>query len=69
MVKEAREAKIEEYLTTTFKASLKAATKGKESRREKHREDMLLHPNLDKLVKEESKTNSKVALYFWILMF
>ena len=53
MVKEAREAKIEEYLTTTFKASLKAATKGKESRREKQREDKLLHPNLDKLVKEE----------------
>ena len=69
MVKEAQEAKIVEYLTTTFKGSLKAATEGKESRREKHREDKLLHPNLDKLVKEESKTNSKVALYFWILMF
>ena len=29
VVKEAREAKIVEYLTTTFKASLKAATKGR----------------------------------------
>ena len=33
-VKEAREAKIEEYLTENFKASLKAASKGKELRRE-----------------------------------
>ena len=31
---------------------------------EKNREDKLLHPRLDKLVKEESKTNSKVGFSF-----
>ena len=63
-MKDAREAKIEEYLTTNFKSTLKAASKGKELRREKNREDKLLHPRLDKLVKEESKTNSKVGFSF-----
>ena len=66
-VKEAREAKIEEYLTANFKSALKAASKGKELRREKNRSDKLLHPRLDKLVKEESKTNSKVG--FWLCSF
>ena len=63
-MKEAHEAKIKEYLTANFKSALKAASKGKELRREKNRSDKLLHPRLDKLVKEESKTNSKVAFGF-----
>ena len=68
-VKEAREAKIEEYLTENFKASLKAASKGKELRREKNREDKLIHPKLDRLVKEESKQNSKFGFsFFWIVL-
>ena len=65
-VNEAREANIEEYLTANFKSALKAASKGKELRRE-NRSDKLLHPRLDKLVKEESKTNSKVG--FWSCSF
>ena len=63
VIKEAREAKIEEYLTTSFKSSLHAAAKDRESRRDKNREDKLLHHRLDKLVKEEARTNNKVWFY------
>ena len=45
-------------------------TKDRESRRDKNREDKLLHHRLDKLVKEEARTNKKVGFtytsYFFI---
>ena len=63
VIKEAREAKIEEYVTTSFKSSLHSAAKDRESRRDKNREDKLLHHRLDKLVKEEARTNNKVWFY------
>jgi hypothetical protein len=52
---------VEEYLTASFKTALKAANRDKSSRTEKHVQDKLLHRDLDKLVKEEAKTNSKVS--------
>ena len=52
---------MEEYLTSSFKTALKAANKDKSARTDKHVQDKLLHKDLDKLVKEESKTNSKMA--------
>ena len=45
---------------STFKTALKAANRDKSTRTDKHVQDKLLHRDLDKLVKEESKTNSKV---------
>ena len=59
-IKEAREARVEEYLTSSFKSALKAANKDNGLRADRHLHDKLLHRDLDKLVKEESKTNSKV---------
>jgi hypothetical protein len=61
-IKDAREAKIEEYLTAGFKSSLKAANKDRDTKKERHKKDVLLHPKLDKLVKEESKSDHKVSL-------
>ena len=52
---------MEEYLTLSFKTALKAANRDKSTRTDKHVQDKLLHRDLDKLVKEESKTNSKMA--------
>ena len=52
---------MEEYLTSSFKTALKAANRDKSTRTDKHVQDKLLHRDLDKLVKEESKTNSKMA--------
>ena len=52
---------MEEYLTSSFKTALKAANRDKGTRTDKHVQDKLLHRDLDKLVKEESKTNSKMA--------
>ena len=51
---------MEEYLTSSFKTALKAANRDK-STTDKHVQDKLLHRDLDKLVKEESKTNSKMV--------
>ena len=61
-IKDAREAKIEEYLTTGFRSSLKAANKDRAVKSERHKKDVLLHPKLDKMVKEEARSNSKVGL-------
>ena len=60
-IKEAREARVEEYLTPAFKTALKAANKDKSDRTDKHVQDKLLYRDIDKLVKEEAKTNSKVS--------
>ena len=60
-IKDAREAKIEEYLTAGFKSSLKAANKDKTIKSARHKKDVLLHPKLDKMVKEEARSNSKVG--------
>ena len=48
-------------MTSSFKSSLHAASKDRESRRDKNREDKLLHHRLDKLVKEEARTNKKLS--------
>ena len=60
-IKDAREAKIEEYLTTGFKSSLKAANRDKMVKNARHKKDVLLHPKLDKMVKEEARSNSKIT--------
>ena len=60
-IKEAREARVEDYLTTSFKTALKAANRDKLTRTDKHVKDKLLHRDLDKLVKEEAKSSSKVC--------
>ena len=52
---------MEEYLTSSFKTALKAANRDKSNRTDKHVQDKLLHRDLDKLVKEESKTNAKMS--------
>ena len=62
-IKDAREAKIEEYLTSGFKSSLKAANRDRIVKSERHKKDVLLHPKLDKMVKEEARANSKVGLW------
>ena len=62
-IKDAREAKIEEYLTAGFKSSLKASNRDKDVRKERHKKDVLLHPRLDKFVKEEARSNTKVCLF------
>ena len=54
---------MEEYLTSSFKTALKAANRDKSTRTDKHVQDKLLHKDLDKLVKEEAKSNSKVVLF------
>jgi hypothetical protein len=61
-IKEAREARVEDYLTASFKTALKAANRDKTTRTEKHVQDKLLHRDINKLVKEEAKTNSKVDI-------
>ena len=60
-IKDAREAKIEEYLTAGFKSTLKAANKDRSVKSARHKKDLLLHPKLDKMVKEESRSNTKVS--------
>ena len=60
-IKDAREAKIEEYLTAGFKSTLKAANKDRSVKSARHKKDLLLHPKLDKMVKEESRSNTKVG--------
>ena len=58
-IKDAREAKIEEYLTAGFKSSLKAANRDKTVKSARHKKDVLLHPKLDKMVKEEARSISE----------
>ena len=60
-IKDAREAKIEEYFTAGFKSSLKAANRDRTVKSARHKKDVLLHPKLDKMVKEESRSNTKVV--------
>ena len=55
------------FRTTSFKSSLHAASKDRESRRDKNREDKLLHHRLDKLVKEEARTNKKVSFTYYLV--
>ena len=55
------------FRTTSFKSSLHAASKDRESRRDKNREDKLLHHRLDKLVKEEARTNKKVSFTYCLI--
>ena len=52
---------MEDYLTTSFKTALKAANRDKLTRTDKHVQDKLLHRDLDKIVKEEAKSSSKVC--------
>ena len=65
-IKEAREARVADYLTSSFKSALKAADRDKSSRTDKHVHDKLLHKDIDKIVKEEANSNSKVEyiIYF-----
>ena len=60
-IKDAREAKIEEYLTAGFKSSLKAANRDKTVKSARHKKDVLLHHKVDKMEKEEARSNSKVV--------
>lgn len=68
-IKEAREARVEEYLTASFKTALKAANRDKSTRIDKNVQDKLLHRDLDKLVKEEAKSSSKVVHFFAMIIF
>ena len=68
-IKEAREARVEEYLTPAFKTALKAANRDKSDRTDKHVQDKLLYRDIDKLVKEEAKTNSKVSYLNMVFLF
>ena len=68
-IKEAREARVEEYLTSSFKTALKASNRDKSTRTDRHLQDKLLHRDLDKLVKEEAKSNTKVVLFIGLELF
>ena len=70
LVREAKEAKMEEYLTPSFKATLKASVKDSETRRSRDTKDAFLHPKLDALVSDASKTDGKVGLTHiqWIVV-
>ena len=61
-VKKARENAYEGQLTTHFQSNLKSKVKDVTVCREKDIKDMMLHPELDKLAAEESKTNRKLSL-------
>ena len=68
-IKDAREAKIEEYLTAVFKSSLRAANRDRSIKSARHNKDLLLHPKLDKMVKEESRSNTKVGAGCSVYLF
>ena len=68
-IKDAREAKIEEYLTAGFKSSLRAANRDRSIKSARHKKDLLLHPKLDKMVKEESRSNTKVGAGCSVYLF
>ena len=68
-IKGAREAKIEEYLTSTFKSSLKAANNDRDTKKERHVKDTLLHPKLDEFVKSETRTDTKVLVVSFYIFY
>ena len=61
-IKRARENAYKGQLTASFEATLRNIIKDKKTKREKDEKDAMLHPDLDKVAKEESKTDTKMSL-------
>ena len=68
-VKESRHQQYEKFLTGDFVSTLKSAVKDRGARRDRDEKNKLFHPELDKLVKEEARTNKKVNIFFLFLLF
>ena len=64
-IKEARETKLKEHMTSGFESALKASGKQFEAKRKKDRSDKLFHHDLDSLVTKEAKAD-KVTRSFLV---